>query len=89
MAGLDPLPPMILARWTDAHSYSEWTDPEEVDDEPLIVTSVGFRLDLKPGHLCLAQTLDPDGRLDSMICIPLGMVIETASINVGGTSVVS
>lgn len=89
MAGLDPLPPMILARWTDAHSYSIWTDPGDVDDEALVVTSIGFRLDLKAGHLCLAQTLDPEGTLDSMICIPLGMVIETASINLGGTSVVS
>jgi hypothetical protein len=80
MARLDALP--LFVEWKDAHGVAHgWTTPEDIEPEPAIIHSIGFHLpDLKPGHLCLAQSLDDGGTVDSVLCIPAEMVLRMVTI---------
>jgi len=74
MARLDAT--LVFVEWKDAHSDAHgWTEPTELDREPMIIHSVGFHLPrAKPGHFVIAQSLDENGHVDSVLCIPVGMV---------------
>ncbi len=62
--------------WHDAHTdrAGGWVLPENRDMEPYTVTSIGFRVDDKPGHVSIAQSVGDDEALDSILHIPEGMV---------------
>lgn len=80
MARLDLVPTFVV--WKDAHAVAHgWQAPEEIDDEPAIIHSVGYHLpDLKTGHYCIAQSLDDSGTVDSVLCIPAEMVLHVVTI---------
>lgn len=67
---------IVRVVWHDAHDQSEtWIDPESIDADPYIVTSVGHLItDRKPAHIVLAQSASADGALDNVLAIPLGMI---------------
>lgn len=72
----------VLVVWEDAHSaVQQWTDPQTIEDEPAIIHSVGFILEgLKAGHVSIAQSLDEEGMVDSVLCVPSAMVIRIVPI---------
>lgn len=72
----------IAVVWHDAHSDRSggWVLPADIDDEPYRVTTVGWRIDPKPGHVSLAQSIGDDGALDHIIHIPDGMVMEVTEL---------
>ena len=47
----------------------------EIDNDPLVVESIGFLLpEKKSDHVVIAQSITADGNLDSVLAIPVGMV---------------
>jgi hypothetical protein len=54
--------------------------PADIDAEPYRVTTVGWRIEPKPGHVSLAQSIGDDGALDHIIHIPDGMVMEVTEL---------
>lgn len=75
MARLDAT--LVFVEWKDAHGEAHgWTSPDDLDRDPAIIHSVGFHLpQAKPGHFVIAQSLDDSGHVDSVLCIPVGMVL--------------
>ena len=67
-----------LVEWRDAHQDTTggWIAPEDIDPGEVVVQSVAYvvGLHLKPDHLTVAQDLAPDGQLNGVSHIPLGMV---------------
>ena len=76
MAGLDRQP--VLLVWMDAHASTEtWTPLEEIDPAPCLIHTVGLLLpEIKPGHVSVAQSVDEDDRVDSVLCVPVDMVVR-------------
>ena len=72
----------IVVVWHDAHAdrAGGWVLPTDIDNEPYRVTSVGWRIEPKPGHVSLAQSIGDDGALDHIIHIPDGMVMEVTEL---------
>jgi len=72
----------IVVVWHDAHAdrADGWVLPADIDTDPYRVTSVGWRIDPKPGHVSLAQSIGDDGGLDHIIHIPDGMVMEVTEL---------
>lgn len=75
MARLDAT--LVFVEWKDAHAEAHgWTPLDEIDRDPAIIHSVGFHLPYaKPGHFVLAQSLDANGHVDSVLCIPVAMIL--------------
>ena len=74
--------PIVIVKWTDAHDDStDWTPLADIDQDPYIVTTVGFRLPkgAKKGHVSVARSMG-DGVLDAIIHIPQKMVISIESL---------
>jgi hypothetical protein len=73
----------ITVTWLDAHADRSggWVFPADIDPDPYSVTSIGWRVDPKPGHLSLAQSVGCDGALDHVLHIPLGMVAEVKCLD--------
>jgi hypothetical protein len=80
MARLDVHP--IYVEWKDAHGVAHgWTSPDDIEPDPAIIHSIGYHIpDLKPGHYCIAQSLDDSGTVDSVLCIPVEMVLRIVTI---------
>ena len=80
MARLDLVPTFVV--WKDAHGVAHgWQSPDEIDSDPAISHSIGYHLpELKPGHFCIAQSLDDSGNMDSVLCIPAEMVLRVVTI---------
>lgn len=78
MARLDDL--AVLVEWHDAHSEHSWTDLVEIDADPYVVRSVGWKLDVKPGHVTIAQSIADDGSLADVLHIPAGMVVRIIAL---------
>lgn len=68
-------PPLVTVVWLDAHQVTDgWTERTDIDDTAdRVIYSVGYLVHVKPGHICLAQSVDDD-RLDNVLAIPHGMV---------------
>lgn len=66
--------------WEDTASISGWSDSEglaDLDENPVLVHSVGFLLSHQKDHLILCPTLAPiRGGLGDIMRIPMGMVRE-------------
>ncbi len=54
--------------------------PADIDADPYRVTSVGWRIEPKVGHVSLAQSVGDDGAYDHVLHIPDGMVIEVIEL---------
>jgi len=69
---------VAMVEWRDAYSYNEqWKAVDEIDQEPIIVQSVGFLMpEAKEGYVVIAQSDDGEGELDGFLFIPSGMVIR-------------
>jgi len=67
-----------MVEWRDAYSYNEqWKAVDEIDQESIIVQSVGFLMpEAKEGYVVIAQSDDGEGELDGFLFIPSGMVIR-------------
>ena len=76
MAGLKA----VLVVWADAHADLEtWTHPDDIDDNgEYLVRSVGWHLPVGDGgktdHMTLCQSQTPNGDIDHVLHIPVGMV---------------
>lgn len=74
---------IVAIQWRDTHAdpASTWTCVEELsDDGPCIILSVGFLLpNVKERHVSLAQSLDPENNIDTVLHIPVEMV-ETITL---------
>jgi hypothetical protein len=83
MAGLTP----ILVVWADAHADLEtWTHPDEIEDTgEYLVRSIGWQLPAGEGgkqdHLTICQSQTPDGDVDHVLHIPIGMVRRTVLLD--------
>lgn len=75
MARLELSP--ILVEWHDAHAENSWCELSDLDDEPYLVRTVGFLIpDAKSNHVVIAQSVGADDGLDSVLSIPVGMVVR-------------
>lgn len=80
---MDPSLELVRIWWRDAHAATDtWTAPEEIDQEPCMVWSVGFVLkDCKPGHVVLAQSMIADSfEVDHVLAVPVAMVARIESL---------
>lgn len=72
-------PDLVLVQWTDAHAdrSGTWVRFDGIEDEPLIVSTVGVLLPktVKRGHLSIAQSYF-DEFYDHVLHIPKKMVIS-------------
>ena len=68
----------VLVVWHDAHSFATgWSELSDIGDEPCVVETVGWLLaERKKNHLVVAQSITSDDALDSVLCIPVGMVVS-------------
>lgn len=66
----------VLVVWHDAHSLGDdWCELSDISDEPCVVETIGWLLaDKKAGHVVVVQSITGDDSLDSVLCIPVGMV---------------
>jgi hypothetical protein len=66
----------VLVVWHDAHSLSnDWCELSDIDNEPCVVETIGWLLsNTKSDHVVVAQSITGDDSLDSILCIPVGMV---------------
>jgi hypothetical protein len=66
----------VLVVWHDAHSLGDnWCELSDIDNEPCVVETIGWLLsDKKSDHVVVAQSITADDSLDSILCIPVGMV---------------
>ena len=93
MARLDAT--LVFVEWRDAHADANgWTSVEDLDRSPAIIHSVGYHLPrAKPGHFVIAQSLDENGHVDSVLAIPVGMVVGITHLgnppHEGGYQVIS
>ncbi len=67
---------LVLVVWHDAHSLNHgWLTVEEIDDEPCEVHTVGYLIpDSKTGHVVVAQSINTNDGIDSVMAIPVAMV---------------
>lgn len=77
----------IYLTWKDAHSgTTTWTQPRDIDSEPCIVKTSGFLLSEaeggKEGHITVFQSVTPDGDIDHVLHIPVGMVIDFKCVQI-------
>lgn len=72
--------PIVAVKWRDAHAdpIGTWTNLDELEDcGPYHVISVGFLLpSVKADHVSVAQSLDPEENIDTILHIPVKMVEE-------------
>jgi len=72
---------LVCVTWHDAHADSRWIEVTEIDNEPYLVTSVGYLVTkAKKGHVSLAQSFGADGFVDSVLHIPNKMIVSTTII---------
>ena len=72
---------LVSIVWHDAHADLKWMDITEVDNEPYVVTSVGFLLPkAKKGHHSIGQSLGAEGFADSILHIPNKMIVSSTII---------
>jgi len=72
---------LVCVTWHDAHADSRWIEVTEIDNEPYLVTSIGYIVTkAKKGHVSLAQSFGADGFVDSVLHIPRGMVVSSTII---------
>ena len=72
---------LVCVTWHDAHADSRWIEVTEIDNEPYLVTSIGYLMPkAKKGHVSLAQSFGADGFVDSVLHIPRGMVVSSTII---------
>lgn len=72
---------MVLIMWKDAHADESWAHVDDIDDEPYIVRSVGWRIpNKKRGHVTLAQSLGDGGHVDHILHIPKGMIVSQVTL---------
>jgi hypothetical protein len=69
---------LIQVTWHDAHAVAEtWTTRDDVDDEPCVVTSIGYLIaGVKANHVVISQSLivGESNHMDHVIAIPNGMI---------------
>lgn len=70
---------IALIEWRDAHSDRSggWVAPEDIEQAEVLIRSCGFvvGLHLKPDHVTVAQDVAPDGQLNGVSHLPVGMVV--------------
>ena len=80
---------LVCISWHDAHADSRWIEVTEIDNEPYLVTSIGYLMPkAKKGHVSLAQSFGADGFVDSVLHIPRGMVVSSTIITPADSVVV-
>ncbi len=71
-----------VVTWHDTHSEPDWMDVSDIDQEPYVVRSAGWLLpDAKDNHVVLIQSIACDDAVDSVLSIPLGMVVKVSIVN--------
>lgn len=70
--------PLKLIEWHDAYiDKSFWFDADQLSPpESLIVQSMGFEVNRTETHVTLAQSVNSNSRLCTLIMIPLGMIVR-------------
>lgn len=65
--------------WNDAFAdTSSWIDVDSIDDKPCEVISVGHLIpDAKKDHVVLAQSVNVEESIDSVLMIPVAMIVST------------
>jgi hypothetical protein len=81
-------PVLLLVRWVDAHvAYAGWDHASGVEQEPKVVTSVGFlQPKAKAGHIVLASNVifsDVEPVVDSGIAVPYANIVEVRNLTEG------
>jgi hypothetical protein len=76
---------LVEVVWRDAHAATvadAWTDPKDIETNDAIIHSIGYLLELemKNGHVSLAQSLDDQGYVDNVLCIPLENVRRISAL---------
>jgi len=75
---------MVAVTWADAHADCvQWTALDEIEDDgEFLVVSVGLLLvGAKRGYISIAQSVDPNETVDSVLHIPRGMVRRLESLH--------
>lgn len=65
--------------WNDAFAdTSSWIEVDSIDDKPCEVISVGHLIpDAKKDHVVLAQSVNIEESIDSVLMIPVAMIVST------------
>jgi hypothetical protein len=73
---------LVKVVWHDAHgATSGWTHHGDINPDPAEIQTVGWIVpEVKPGHLCVAQSIDPHGNVDNAIAIPSEMVRQVVAL---------
>jgi hypothetical protein len=76
---------LVEVVWRDAHAATvtdAWTDPKAIEPGDAIIHSIGYliELEVKTGHVSLAQSLDDQGYVDNVLCIPLENVKRISTL---------
>lgn len=72
---------MMVVKWHDAHADTGWSSPEDLTQEPYLVTSFGVEVPTKKGHITIVQSIG-DGVYDHILHIPAPMVQEITVVGV-------
>lgn len=69
---------MVMLEWNDAFADTNgWLEPSDIDDEPCVTYSLGWLLpDAKKGHVSIAQSCNTEESVDSVLHVPVGMVVN-------------
>lgn len=70
---------IVRVTWHDAFADTRsWIEVDEIDNEPCVTVSVGFLIpEAKAGHITLAQSLNSEDTIDSVLFIPQAMIVKT------------
>lgn len=75
----------VLVRWRDAHAdllVTSWAQVDEIEDTgPYLIHSLGWLVpDAKRGHVTIAQSLDYEVNVDTVLHIPADMVQDILTL---------
>jgi len=65
---------VVILRWKDVLQTSDWTSHKEVDCPTF--DSVGYLCHQDSGQVKIASTIDDEGEMSGILCVPQGCVVD-------------
>lgn len=66
---MKPKYPICEVEWQDAHCFTEWSYPEDVEKKSAIIHSVGYLLE-EGEYTRIFQDISSEGKINNILCIP-------------------
>ncbi len=74
---------VYLIKWIDAFVIDKWASEEDMEEEfktGLLIDSIGFLFKENDNYISLIQSFGTNKRIDCMLCIPKGCIIEKTKL---------